>query len=84
MKPKAFPLLLAALCAVIVMLPAAAALAGPAPGVVYDPACDVDQDGDVDIFDIRSPPATGTRAASGRATTTTITWARPGPAPTIH
>ncbi len=55
MKPKAFPLLLAALCAVIVMLPAAAApLAGPcAPGVVYDPACDVDQDGDVDIFDIQ-------------------------------
>ena len=55
MKPKAFPLLLAALCAVLAMLPAAAApLAGPcAPGVVSGPACDVDQDGDVDVFDFQ-------------------------------
>ncbi len=32
----------------------AAALAGPCtPGAIYDPACDVDHDGDVDIFDIQ-------------------------------
>jgi archaellum component FlaG (FlaF/FlaG flagellin family) len=34
---------------------AAASLAGPCvPGAVYDPACDVDHDGDVDIFDIQT------------------------------
>lgn len=33
---------------------AAAPLAGPCmPGAAYDPACDVDHDGDVDIFDIQ-------------------------------
>lgn len=64
MKPKVLTLLLVALCAAAAMLPAAAAplhsatprdlVAGPcAPGAVYDPACDVDQDGDVDIFDIQ-------------------------------
>jgi hypothetical protein len=55
MKPKVLTLLLAALCAAAAMLPAAAApLAGPcAPGAVYDPACDVDQDGDVDVLDIQ-------------------------------
>ncbi len=31
-----------------------AAFAGPClPGAVYDPACDVDHDGDVDIFDVQ-------------------------------
>ncbi len=30
-----------------------AALQPCAPGAVYDPACDVDHDGDVDIFDIQ-------------------------------
>lgn len=64
MKPKVLTMLLAALCAAVAMLPAAAAplhsaplrdlVAGPcAPGAVYDPTCDVDQDGDVDIFDIQ-------------------------------
>ncbi|MCB9152454.1 MAG: hypothetical protein H6649_00160 [Caldilineae bacterium] len=34
--------------------PPASVLAGPcAPGVTYDPACDTDHDGDVDIFDIQ-------------------------------
>jgi len=44
-----------ALLLAAVILPAAAApLATPcAPGGFYDPACDVDHDGDVDIFDIQ-------------------------------
>lgn len=34
--------------------PTALRLAGPcAPGAAYDPACDVDHDGDVDVFDIQ-------------------------------
>ncbi|MEE4239788.1 MAG: hypothetical protein V2I51_23965 [Anderseniella sp.] len=34
--------------------PAASTLAGPCtPSAAYDPACDVDHDGDVDIFDIQ-------------------------------
>ncbi len=34
--------------------PNASVLAGPCvPGAAYDPACDVDHDGDVDIFDIQ-------------------------------
>ncbi|MCB0202176.1 MAG: hypothetical protein H6649_00165 [Caldilineae bacterium] len=34
--------------------PTASILAGPcAPGATYDPACDTDHDGDVDIFDIQ-------------------------------
>lgn len=55
MKPQVLILLLAALCVAVAILPAAAApLAGPcAPGAVYDPACDVDQDGDVDVLDIQ-------------------------------
>ena len=51
----------AALMILCLLIPAAAAaandsptLAGPcAPGPVYDPACDVDHDGDVDILDIQ-------------------------------
>ena len=51
----------AALMILCLLIPAAAAvandsptLAGPcAPGPVYDPACDVDHDGDVDVMDIQ-------------------------------
>jgi hypothetical protein len=50
-------ILLAATLFLSWLLPAAvmgAPLAGPClPGVAYDPACDVDHDGDVDIFDIQ-------------------------------
>jgi hypothetical protein len=64
MKPKVLTPLLAALCAAAAMLPAAAAplhsaalrdlVAGPcAPGAAYDPACDVDHDGDIDVLDIQ-------------------------------
>ena len=47
---------------VIAAIPSAAApLVGPcAAGAAYDPACDVDHDGDVDIYDIQLLPAIGT------------------------
>jgi hypothetical protein len=55
MKRKALILLLVAVVVTVMILPAAAApLAGPCiAGGSYDPACDVDQDSDVDIFDIQ-------------------------------
>lgn len=58
--PLSFSLLLATATAASPALQRQAAavraqpLAGPcAPGAAYDPACDVDHDGDVDIFDIQ-------------------------------
>ncbi len=55
MKRKALILLLVAVMVTAMILPAAAApLAGPCiAGGSYDPACDVDRDNDVDIFDIQ-------------------------------
>ncbi len=56
MKPRRFAHL-AVVAAVFVLtstLSHGASAAGPcAAGAVYDPACDVDHDGDVDIFDIQ-------------------------------
>ncbi len=48
-------LVLTLILGLLVPTAAAAPLAGPClPGLVYDPACDVDHDGDVDIFDIQT------------------------------
>ncbi len=50
------PALLLVACGLLVVTPVAAAApeAGPcATGAAYDPACDVDHDGDVDIFDVQ-------------------------------
>jgi len=55
MKLKPSVLLLPVLLVLMAALPGAAApLAGPCTaGASYDPACDADHDGDVDIFDIQ-------------------------------
>jgi hypothetical protein len=56
MKPNlpAFVLIVVLLLVAVVVPSGAAPLAGPCvPGVAYNPACDVDHDGDVDIFDIQ-------------------------------
>ena len=55
MKLKPSVLLLPVLLVLIAAVPGAAApLAGPCiAGASYDPACDADHDGDVDIFDIQ-------------------------------
>lgn len=73
--------LLALVLIVGLLVPAAAAapLAGPCnPGVVYDPACDTDQDGDVDIFDIQLTAGhwnqTGTFVSDSNHTHLGQTW----------
>jgi hypothetical protein len=55
MKTKPSILVLIVVLLLVAAVPSAAApLAAPcAPSLVYDPACDVDHDGDVDIFDIQ-------------------------------
>lgn len=54
MKTTRFLAVLLTLLAVAAIPSAAAPLVGPcAAGGAYDPACDVDHDGDVDIFDIQ-------------------------------
>lgn len=55
MKSKLTIFVLIVVLTILTAIPATAApLVGPcAPGTAYDPACDVDQDGDVDIFDIQ-------------------------------
>ena len=56
MKPsRLFPLMLVlTLLASLTGGAGGAPLAGPClPGAAYDPACDADRDGDVDIFDIQ-------------------------------
>lgn len=54
MKVTHFLAILVVLLAVTVVPSAAAPLASPCgSGLAYDPACDVDHDGDIDIFDIQ-------------------------------
>ena len=54
MKAIRFLAVLLALLVIAAIPSAAAPLVGPcASGGVYDPACDVDHDGDVDIYDIQ-------------------------------
>lgn len=54
MNAAKIPILMVVLLALAAMPGAAAPLAGPCvPGAAYDPACDVDHDSDVDIFDIQ-------------------------------
>lgn len=62
MRQKLLMVLAAALLTIVSIRAGAASLSGLtparaprpcAPGAVYDPACDVDHDGDVDIFDIQ-------------------------------
>ncbi len=54
MNAAKIPILMAVLLALAAMPGAATPLAGPCvPGAAYDPACDVDHDSDVDIFDIQ-------------------------------
>ena len=63
MRQKLLMVLAAALLAIVSIRAGAASLSGLtparvltgpcAPGAVYEPACDVDHDGDVDIFDIQ-------------------------------
>lgn len=55
MNSRVLPVLLVMTLLGVVLLaaPAASAVGPCAPGAVYDPACDVDRDNDVDIFDIQ-------------------------------
>ena len=55
MKPKVFALALVVLLTIVAVMPVAAIpLFGPcAPGAAYDPACDANQDGHINITDIQ-------------------------------
>ena len=55
MKPKVFALALVVLLTIVAVMPVAAIpLLGPcAPGAAYDPACDANQDGHINITDIQ-------------------------------
>lgn len=56
MNTKRLPwvVVLAVMLAILAMVAGEASLAGPcAPGTNYDPACDADHDGDVDVIDIQ-------------------------------